>query len=58
MASTITLDPHSIIKQAGMRRCATSHAAGPRSVRVDTCIWYTYPSENNVFTYEVTNHDG
>ena len=31
MVSSITLDPHPIIKQAGMRRYATSNAAGPRS---------------------------
>ena len=30
IVSGVTLDPHPIIKQAGMRRCATSNAAGPR----------------------------
>ena len=34
MVSSITLDPHPIIKQAGMRRCATSNAAGPPFVVV------------------------
>ena len=31
MVSNVTLDPYPIIKQAGMRKCATSNAAGPRS---------------------------
>ena len=30
MVSGVTLDPYPIIKQADMRKCATSNAAGPR----------------------------
>ena len=30
MVSSITIDPYPIIKQVGMRKCATSNAAGPR----------------------------
>ena len=52
MVSSITLDPYPIITQAGMKRCATSNAAGP------PFVWYMYRSVNNVFTHEVTNHYG
>ena len=36
MVSSVTLDPHTIIKQAGMMEHATSNAAGVR--RLGICI--------------------
>ena len=52
MASSITWDPYSIMKQAGVMENATSNAAGLRRDRV-------YVSGvNEVFTAEVTGHNG
>jgi hypothetical protein len=53
MVSSVTLDPHPIIKQAGMATCATSNAALD-CVPVVVYDW----SVNSVFTHEFTNHDG
>ena len=52
MLSSIILDPHPIMKQAGMMEHATSNAAG-------LCpIGYMYSGVNKVFTAEVTGHNG
>ena len=50
MVSSVILDPHKIIKQAGMMEYATSNAAGLRPIRV---FGYMYRGVNNVFTAEV-----
>ena len=52
MISSIILDPHLIIKQAGMMEHATSNAA------VLHPIGYMYRGVNEVFTAEVTGHNG
>ena len=52
MVSSITLDPHPIIKQAGVMEHATSNAAGLRP------IGYMYRGVNEVFTVEVTGQNG
>jgi hypothetical protein len=52
MVSSIILDPHSIIKQAGMMEHATSNAARLRPIR------YMYWGVNDVFTVEVTGQNG
>ena len=55
MVSSVILDPHKIIKQAGMMEHATSHTAGLRPIRV---FGYMYRGVNNVFTAEVTGQNG
>ena len=55
MVSSIILDPHTIIKQAGMMEHSTSNAAGLRPMRV---FGYMYRGVNNVFTSEVTGQNG
>ena len=55
MVSSVILDPHEIIKQAGMMEHATSNAAGLRPIRV---FGYMYRGVNEVFTAEVTGHNG
>ena len=52
MVSSIILDPHPIIKQAGIMEHTTSNAAGPRP------IGYVYWGVNEVFTAEVTGQNG
>ena len=55
MVSSVILDPHKIIKQAGMMEYATSNAAGLRPMRV---FGYMYRGVNEVFTAEVTGQNG
>ena len=55
MVSGVILDPHKIIKQAGMMEHATSNAAGLRPMRV---FGYMYRGVNEVFTAEVTGQNG
>ena len=55
MVSSVTLDPHTIIKQAGMMENATSNAAAVPDWRP---IGYMYRGVNEVFTAEVTVHNG
>jgi hypothetical protein len=55
MVSSIILDPHPIIKQAGMMEHATSNAAGLRPI---ADLGYMYRGVNEVFTAEVTGHNG
>ena len=50
MVSSVILDPHKIIKQAGMMEHTTSHSAGLRPIRV---FGYMYRGVNEVFTAEV-----
>ena len=52
LVSSIILDPHPIIKQAGVMEHATSNAAGLR------LIGYMYRGVNEVFTAEVTGKNG
>ena len=52
MVSSIILDPHPIIKQAGMMQYVTSNAAGLRP------IGYMCRGVNEVFTAEVTGQNG
>ena len=52
MVYSIILDPHPIIKQAGMMEHATSNAAGLRP------IGYMYRGVNEVFTVEVAGQNG
>ena len=52
MVSSIILDPHAIMKQAGVMEYATSNAAGLRP------IGYMYRGVNEVFTAEVTGQNG
>ena len=52
MVSSVILDPHTIIKQAGMMEHATSNAAGVR------LMGYMYRSVKYVFTVEVTGQNG
>ena len=53
MIFSIILDPHPIMKQAGMMEHATSNAAGLLPDRV-----YMYRGVNEVFTVDVTNKNG
>ena len=55
MVSSIILDPHTIIKQAGVMENATSNAAGLRPMRV---FGYMYRGVNKVFMAEVTGQNG
>ena len=55
MVSSVILDPHKIIKQAGMMEHATANAAGLRPIRV---FGYMYRGVNNVFTAEVYGQNG
>ena len=55
MVSSVILDPHTIIKQAGMMEHSTSNAAGLRPMRV---FGYMYRGVNEVFTAEVTGQNG
>ena len=55
MVSSVILDPHKIIKQAGMMEHATSHTAGLHPMRV---FGYMYRGVNEVFTAEATGHNG
>ena len=55
LVSNIILDPHTIIKQAGVMEHATSNAAGLRPMRV---FGYMYRGVNEVFTAEVNGHNG
>ena len=52
MISSIILDPHPIIKQAGVMENVTSNAAGLH------LIGYMYRGVNDVFTAEVTGQNG
>ena len=52
MVSSIILDPHSIMKQAGVMEHVTSNAAGLRPAG------YMYRGVNDVFTAEVTGQNG
>ena len=52
MVSSVTLDPHTIIKQAGMMGHATSNAAGGA-----LGSGYVSGSVNDVFTAEVTGQN-
>ena len=52
LVSSIILDPHPIIKEAGIMEHATSNVAQLRS------YGYIYRGVNNVFTPEVTGHNG
>ena len=54
MVSSIILDPHTIIKQAGVMEHATSNAAGLRPMRV---FGYVYRGVNDVFTAEITGQN-
>ena len=51
MVSSVILDPHTIIKQAGVMEYATSNADGLR------LIGYMYRGVNDVFTAEVTGQN-
>ena len=53
MVYSIILDPHPIIKQAGMMEHATSNAAGLRPIG-----YIMYWGVNEVFTAEVIGQNG
>ena len=55
MVSNTILDPHKIIKQAGVMEHTTSNAAGLRPMRV---FGYMYRGVNKVFTAEVKGQNG
>ena len=57
MGSSITLDPHPIIKEAGVMEHATSNAAQLCRDTASTGA-YCIPGVNEVFAPEVTGHNG
>ena len=55
LVSGIILDPHPIIKEAGIMEHATSNAA---RLRRNTAYGYMYRGVNDVFIPEGTGHNG
>ena len=58
MVSVVILDPHTVMKQAGMMEHTASNATGLRSGTMLYRYDYHYGGVNEVFTAEVTGQNG